>query len=700
MRRPIRLLLGGVLACVTCHGQAYPHFPLDPLVVESTQAEEVPAGAMDLAWHYQGLPGPTYEMLAGQLSRMPGIDFEKRGAAALSPGLRGFSADRVDTLFNGVYLPVASPTGTASPVNFFGPLMGGNVRVTSAFQDVTMGPAPAGGTLAINTMDDVPSGRRMFLSAASNPEGWIGSVLIEPLQGARKTRFSGDLYAIDRGDYTAGEGDLTVGNTHRAWGLNVSLNTKAGNFSGVQAAFSYQHLDKASNPSLPMDTIGTDALFTSLRGVLPCGRGNLIVLAGYARIDPRLSTRDRLIVEHAPLAGVSAASSAESLSGKVHYIMDDGRPVRIEGGFDHRWQFREGERHRALKSGSVLVDPIWPGLEERQWGAFLQLSGAMDSQAAWQLGARVQRCFSRIRYPELPVIGIPGSAGPTVRDNFIAYNGIAAGVDRSRDWTGSLQGQFRKPLTGNWQLILQGGVTRSVPGPAHRYRAFLGALGGGVEVGNPALRPEQRVLANLCLNYRGAHWNFVTEIWAARVDGYIQRRILSADPLVYGFRNGDATLGGADAFLMYSSTGDKNGTGWQATLAVSSFFGEDRRTGHGLPETGAVKVRAGWSCRWKTIRLQAGWAYTAGRNNPSPEVNPIYRDTASHHETDLAVTVHLAGDFQFTAGVRNLWDSYGSDYLQPPAVDGAVLPPGSNLKPGSAVPLPGRSLHLALSRSY
>ena len=118
---------------------------------------------------------PSFSM-AELLDEVPGMALQRRGIGSMEPNLRGFAMDRVSTSFNGHYLPIASPTHTASPVNFLGPVYFGSVRVVSGFGSVASGPVPTGGRIEVESSVNDVAQDFIQLSGMSNPGGYTGGI--------------------------------------------------------------------------------------------------------------------------------------------------------------------------------------------------------------------------------------------------------------------------------------------------------------------------------------------------------------------------------------------------------------------------------------------------------------------------------------------------------------------------------------------
>ncbi len=676
-----------------------PVFPLPPLAVEGREA----TGAGDWLmvarewWMVDGdlLMGwgraPT---LAQALEALPGISAERRGPGALEPVIRGLGGDRLTTRLNGLHLPIASPTRTASPLNYFGPLAPVQLAILRGLPSVTLGPVPTGAVIELSTTPESPSNyppttnHQLLLSAVSNPDGLTAAFHYQPSAFHQSPttnhqpstiNYSLTTHYTRHGDYEGGGDGGEVDADYRAGGAGAAGRWRSGRHELDWSAGWFRQ-ELARNPSLPLDTKNTDAVFLTLGHRLRLADGRLALRAGYADIRPFLDNADRPAAPGSPVARVEADGAARALSFGGNYTAPLAAGLLLQGGADFSRQTRDSLRFRRMVSGAVLVDHIWPDLVVEQPGAFLEISRPpAPDRVAWRLGGRVERAAMRARALDDQVSGIPGARGPTIRDNFVAFNGPAAGRDRVTDWTGAANFLLSVPLAPHWTLEGGLGAAVAAPGPTERYRAFLSALGGGVELGNPALKPETKYEARLAVAADLPRLRLHAEAWAARIDDFVARQAILAAPLIYSFRNTDADLHGFDLSLAMPIPST---THQQLIAQISRTYGDP-------PDLPPWEARAALRLALaESLALEPAVRHTAAARNPRPDLLPLYRDTPSATLLDLSLSF-ARPPWSLVLTVDNLLDRAATAYLQPP--DPAT---------GRPVPLPGRSLRAAVRAEF
>jgi outer membrane receptor protein involved in Fe transport len=697
------LELGVTAACLALAGAAQalaqdPVFPLPPLEVRAAAAA-VPATA--------ALSGLQVELVnpagnpAALLQRLPGVALQSRGPNALDPVVRGLSGDRLTTRFNGLLLPGAAPTETAAAVNFLGNSGLHTLRLVRALPSVTSGAGNAGGQLLIESPAQAAPVRGAWLAhdsasrgneAGARLDGEWGGLVLQSAAGYRAGA-----------DYRAGNG-AKVDADHRARELALTGRYAIDGSRSLSWAGQLTLQDLARNPSLPLDTANSESAWLTLDYTVESGGVRWRWQAGYGEVEQRLSSADRPIAANAPIRLVEARSPMRTFRLAATRTRQLGEQLEWACGLDFDRVERDALRQRHLLSGATLRDRLWPDVRETRPGGFVELSGGgADDVPQWRVGARVERARAAAGALDDPVVGVPGARGATIRENFIAFNGPAAAGGSTAEWTGAANMVVAFPLQPGLRLTLGAGGSRSPAGIGSRYRTFLNALGGGVEVGNPALRPERRRELTAAIEARRGRLSLQAAGYIARVNGHVVRRVVEDSPLVFGFRNTDARFHGWELTSQYEIA---NGPGYQ--LLLSGFharvFGEDRATGARLAELppwqagGGLRLLAPGPAGPLRAELRAR-ASGAGRN-PDPANHPLQRDTAAYLLWDFALGVHLHPQVRLSIELENLADKAAWSFLQAPVDAGLIGPSSGDLRPGDAIPLPGRTLRLRIDASF
>ena len=232
---------------------------------------------------------------------------------------------------------------------------------------------------------------------------------------------------------------------------------------------------------------------------------------------------------------------------------------------------------------------------------------------------------------------------------------------------------------------------------------LVGNLGGGMEVGNPALKPETRWDLDLGIRMRGDGWRFDAGGFLARVDGFIQREAIQEAPLVYGFRNRDVELRGLEMIGEWAPPMlDDRGLRFDGSF--STVWAQNRKTSIGIPEIPPWNLHIGLA--WESAdedpryRFRLGGRLVGSRDNPNPSIVPLYRDTDSFTIWGIEGRVRLPGEWNVELSLDNLFDERYFEYLQAPVATGAFGPSSGTLVNGDAIPGMGRQVIVSIRKRF
>ena len=642
--------------------------------------------------------------LAHALVTLPAVDMSRRGAATLDPVIRGLGGDRVATFFNGLRLPGGSPTNLA-PVNLFFPGAAASVSVTRAFPSVATGQLTTGGRIDLGSPRTAErSSARTAVRVSSGWEGFSlsGSGLAET-KGTK--RFTGAVSAAGFDDYRTG-GDDWVDADFRMAGVAGSVGWTESDGRVTDLALVVNHQFLTRNASLPLDLKDTTMVILTAETAWEAGRVTWSARAGYADTRPFLTSEDRPVAPGAPIRLVTAKGEARSLGVRISGTMPWGEMLEVEGGFDLGRQTRDSVRIRSMTTGTEFADHIWPEIETTNLGAFAEIRWEEPDRFRLIGGMRVDRSWSDALAADDPVLGLPGARGTTIRENYAAYNGPDAGVTNRDDWSGAAQLSAEVPIA----IGLEGltgfagiGLVRATPGETERYRAFLNALGGGMELGNPSLGCETRYEIDAGLRIETEGLRLVFSGFLARVDDFIQREAIAADPTVYGFRNRDVELAGFELTSEWTPAWLER-VGMSVDGSLSVVGAENRADSTGLPEIPPWTLRAGlsWMNRREapSIILRMETKMVGSQTNPNPEALPLYRDTGAFGLWSVGGWLDFGGGWAGEVVIENLFDRRYFDYLQAPVADGVLGPSSGTLGPGDPIPGMGRRVTVAVRKSF
>lgn len=645
-------------------------FDLEAFPVEASAQDSVDPLLETLAHGEEAMVATSAP--ARLLERMPGMALQSRGLHSLEPVLNGFSLDRVSTVLDGIHLPLGAPTRTASPVNFFGPHPLLRIGLQGRLPSVSQGPVTSGGRIELTTEAPPPALTGGSIAATLNPDGLSLSVNAAPAPSG-DARLQATAHYTRHGDYRAGGHGDTVDAHYAARGLSVGGQTVMGNGGRLKGSVRYFRQDLARNPSLPLDTRDADALFLTTGYSLHSGDTVFSGKLGWAEIRPFLTSRDRFIAPGAPLVRVEARGKARSLTAGAAFQRPIGATGLLHGGIDLTRQRRSAVRQRHLSGGKSLSEHIWPDIRADQPGVFLE-AGSRNRHGNWRLGGRLER--TRMS---------------------------ASGQPTRSDWTGTTNAVAQWTPGEAWTL--QGGIgfLRAAPGLGERYRTLVDALGGGRESGNPDLNPETRYSVSLGLRYKRPGIRFAADGWIARMDDFIQRQVISPDPLLYSFRNRDARLHGWDLQAKWIPFPETIKS-LSLAASLSTVRGENRETGRGLPDLPPWEARISLSflesLSWGEIRFRVEGLATGEGRNPQPDIEPIYVRTPAWFIGNLHLEVSLGSRWILYVAADNLFDKLAYRYLQPPVAAGPIAPSGGSLAGGDRIPVPGRSFRFGFNWSY
>lgn len=643
--------------------------------------------------------------IASRLADKPGISLDRRGAHATSPVIRGRAGYRVATAWNGLPLHAAAATGTAHPLS--GIIPGGNdlVTPTPALASVTLGPPATGGRIDLATGRPAWKAPRTRIRLAGH-SGWGGlhsSIHHRDRIGPHHLRL--DAHAASANDYRAGDGSRVDADA-RYTGIGVQARFALTEDRSLDLSGFGSLQEDVRNAALPLDTRRAATSALSLELSEEAGPVRWSWRVGLARSHPELDSDDRPLPPATPVARVTAegrfTGAATTLT--MEQAGTDG-PHWISG-IDLSVRRQDMQRRRELRAGPIFLDRIWPDIRTTGYGLFLERHQTIGDDAELRIGLRADGVDQVARATDAPVAGLPVVGGNTIRDYYRLHNGPDADRTAVREWGGAANvrlevGAEAAPLTA----YLGSGWAVAPPGATERFRAFLNALGGGFELGNPGLAPERLFEIAGGVSWNGTRCRLHTEFYHTRIADYVARTVLHSDPLIYGYRNRDARFTGLEATIGFSPGLPKeNRRRFLLEAGGSLVHARFTDTGVALPEKppgdAFVRIRSVFSVAGYETACTFGVRWTAGRANPDPATAPLYLDTAGHTLAELDLAVRLNDRWSLSLRVENLFDGLAYDYLQAPASPPPFGPSSGSLQPGDRIPLPGRTLSWSLDGKF
>jgi outer membrane receptor protein involved in Fe transport len=644
-------------------------------------------------------PQMQFQSAAEVIAKLPGLNLARRGAQTLEPFWEGFAAGEVTTWWQGIPLAEGAPTRTASPLNLIAIGQATTLAVRS-LPDASEGPLSLGGRIDVT---GGVAGETFDVMVFQDTTREGGGAL---LQGA----FPGESPAIAFSANTQDLGDLPIGQSggsidadYRAHNFTTSLKSRSA--SGVVTrvdAFATQ-TDLSRNSSLPLDTRDSLSYALSTRMDIPSENGLTRFRFGLSRIDAFLSSEDRPAPATVPIDQIHAFSRADTrfFSFSRKQLWND--TLELTFGIDALRQDQDAQRFRFLKSGAALRDVLWPDLKANAKGLFLSLQ-AGEGRLVWKTSARIESRSVKANALTAPVVGQPGAIPGSVGDNFEHFNG-SRGDSSGTDWAGALLLQVEAPMGKTDAFGLEFGWVRAHPGPTQRYRAFVSALGGGAELGNPNLKPAEK--ARLALS-----WKARREALQFELTGYFNyiadaaiRTVLSPDPLIYSFRNADSFHYGVRAAATWQilppedPTRDASATlEFGASLVEGELVSEKVDLAELPPASATLNLKA--VLPRQNLTLNVGMEAVASTTNPDPARIPIYRDTDAYTLIHCYLHWEPIPRLRLSLSLENAFDELAYAYLQPPVATGAFGPSSGSLARGDAIPLAGRTFRWTLQWTF
>jgi len=698
------VLVGFLPIRAVCEEPVYGIFSLPDYEIDGSTANQVFRG-----WDFRSVtipesPGGGLEAVtvAHSLVDLPGVDASRRGANTIEPSIRGLGGDRVTTFFNGLQLPGGSPTHVA-PVGFFFPGSVATITAGRAFPSVTGGPVSTSGRIDLDSpgLTEQPGSGLMAVTARSGWEG-INAIASGVWKGSG-TQAYGALTGAWFDDYRTGGGDLVDADVQTV-GAAGSVVWTGDRGHSANLAFVVNRQILVRNASLPLDLKDTPMMAVTLDTAWKTDPATWKARIGYTDTRPFLTSEDRPKLAPVPIDLVTSDAKAANLAGAISRESSVGTAGTLEMGVDLSSQNRDSVRTRFMTSGAQLYDHIWPEVESTHAGLFGELRWDEPDRYRVVGGVRLDRTWSDALAADDPVVGTPGARGDTIRENYGAFNGPDAVITKRDSWTGTAQVLFEAPVGSKTMTWYAGaGVIVAPPGTSERYRAFLTALGGGVEVGNPSLDSETRWELDLGIRMRGEGWRLDVGGFLARIDGFIQREAIASGPLVYGFRNRDVQLAGVELISEWAPSAlAERGFSLDGSLGV--VWGENRETSAGIPEIPPWNLRLGMA--WESgeeiprYRLSLGTRIVGSQSNPNPASNPLYRDTEGFMLWRLGGRIRLGSGWTLDLSAENIFDQRYYEYLQAPVAVGAFGPSSGTLENGDSVPGFGRQVILSVRKQF
>ena len=674
---------------------------LAPMVIEGTWSSPQPG-----VTGTNELPVVLTGSLAEFLAELPGISYAARGTWSTEPLIRGLGYDRVATSLNGLRLPNGSPTRTNAPINQFTGSTYRSILVAKALPSLAIGPPVSGGWIAIennwSVTDFEGTGGRSsaVITFEGIPERNSSHWSAEVAGTGEKLGYRLAGFTSRSGNYTSGDGREVPSDFEEAGGSLSLAYAMANNWMhSIDLAIREQGF--TANTALPLDILDGDFFALTMNHEKQTdlrGGWDFRLRYGISEATSTLANTER------PVIPVNVVTDTETRS--LHADLAAIRALSGKSDLQFGVDVNREERLAIRKRGPVAKDYIWPDTLYKQLGAYAETHWQLNERTHLRAGLRADHAVSKAREADRTAFGQP------IVSLYSRYNGESAAKTSVQDTVLSanalLQYQAEKSL-----LLYAGlGTSGQIPPPTERYRAFLNALGGGFELGNPTLEPERKwELAG------GAQWErdnllLQVDVYHSHIDDFIWRQtigttaeVLPFDPPrpVFGYRNVTAGISGMEI----------QGT-WRATDNISFPFaiewvdaelresGPNYAKGDSLPELPPSEARLSvvWEGKLHSLDAAIQWTtiHVASQENDLPQVNPLYVDAKSVTLHELSLRLMNAGNFRLSVKVRNLFDKAYTPYLSLPI--SSIRPAGGDLEPGERIPGSGREFVISCKIAF
>jgi|GEM_PF-6664653 len=551
------------------------------------------------------------------------------------------------------------------------------------------------GRIALNTEDltresrGVPFGGSINTTYNGAREGFTTRGRFTAQAGAWEA--GATFFRNDLGDYRAPDGRQVAARLDD-YGASAALAWRSATHY-ARMEYLQRRLRLQETVSLPLDGKKTDSQVFTFNDRWLVNRGPLEKIewrAGGAFTDPFITSEDRKTPSL-----IFAQATSRSAAGGIVSVWSGGNDATLSVGGDYSRQNR-----RAVRTTAAGQDYIWPDAVYEDAGVFAEWNRRLSPAWNVRLGARGDEVHSDARDAAKPALGLP------IRDQFVAYNGAAAGNVKRDDLVGATNALFSWSDGRERTAFLGGGVSLQPAQVMERYRAFLNALGGdgrggnAFELGNPALRSERKWALETGGTWKRPWVDFEATLYYYRIDDFILRVPVGTTPanlVVFGYRNANAEFRGGE---IGATLKPAPGLSLPMTLAVSE--GRNRDTGVGLSEI--PPWEATFAARYRfTLQKVPFWTEFGARivgakNNPAPLENPLFANTGGFALWHARFGLPLGQRLRVEAGVENIFNHEYTEYLTPPVAP--FKPASGNLLPGDRVPGPRCSAWLSLTWKF
>ena len=625
-----------------------------PAALPDVQVEGAPITSQALMLD-EDSQGPGRE-LADRLRDIAGVSGSRMGGHGTDPAIRGLALDRINVLIDGARVEGACPNRMDPATAYAGRAGTDRVVVVRGLTSLEEASGPGG---SVQIIRDTPR----FLRGES-----------DTLEIETGYRDNGDALDIAV-DYAAGS---PTGFVRLFGNRNEADNYKDGGGDKVRSAFEDTGVgaefgwtpDDGQRVTISLEERRLrDELFAGAGMDSPRSDGTLFRAAWTrerlgALHDFELAL-DRSDIDHvmdnyslrtppSPMMRLRAPSSSDNRGFRLRSAVPAGR-----GALRFGLELRDTERsaRRINDSSDQLQSVLWPNVDIRRQGAFLEWHDAEDRSAQWTIGLR----YDRIRTDADEVDQTPAAPFLAPADLYRIYYGVDGREAATENHLGGLVRYSRTIWQG--QLYAVASRTFRTADATERFIASNSPRLSMRWVGNPALDPERHDQLELGWAIQRAEWGLRVSMFENRIDDYILRdRFHAPGNNATIYRNIDARYRGGEV-----STEVRHRNGWQAGVDVGYVRAtnlDDRRPiAQTPPLEGTLKIERRLAKSAFGVHLRAAARQDRIDADPTTGSGLDAGPTAGWAVVDVFASRDLNRSWQVRVGIDNLFDREYAQHL-------------------------------------
>lgn len=587
------------------------------------------------------------------LRDIPGLQAVARGYVAFDPVIRGMKEDQIVVTIDGIKVEPAC-NGRMDPATAYADLAELEALI------VNKGPYEVTGT-------------------ASAIGGSINMVKLRPAYQPAGVKLTGVVGGSYNSVATGDKEQLRLGMSTTRVGLQLGLSRQAGdNYESARnevpfSEYNDSHIDAvlgvrlAGNQELRLAHYRSDGEDTGYPALPMDTRDHQARLYGFDYIvsaGPLAISQFHLKVYHSDISHLMDNLSRPAAAMREMSVL--GETETTGGNALAEWQFRRNSLKAGFDIWRVLATArqdmlnkqtgmrtsmlTWPDVTMRSGAVFMQFDRNLSS--AWLLtaGARASRVESKAE---------------ALTPAFLNLQRLTSGAASETNWEAYVHLNYVPKTT--W--VLNAALGRGVRTASHKERYgwySLNRLDTYDYIGNPQLRPEANVAANLALRYQADKLQWRIEPYYNRLRDYIAGEVRQdLSPQSMGARGvkiytnlGNARIYGVEADLH-----------WQLPKNLSIFSnvafadGHDLERNAPLPEIPPLSTLTGLryvypaNLFWVQIETHAA----AHQNEVSPYTGED--ETAGFTVYNLRSGIRIGNQFDIQTGVENLTNVFYHEHL-------------------------------------